>query len=78
MVTFRFQADVTEDRRIEMAVPGDVPLGRAEFVVALVAPVVNGERPPRTSLAAWADENAEDWGDQLNSTDVAGFTGRSF
>ncbi|MBI1313279.1 hypothetical protein GC176_18465 [bacterium] len=78
MVTFRVQADITEDRRIELTVPNDVPLGRAEFVVALVAPANDEQRPPRTSLAAWAEDNAEEWGKQLDSTDVAGFTGRSF
>ena len=78
MVTFRVQADVTEDRRIELTVPSEVPLGRAEFVVALVAPTAGESKTARTSLAAWADKNAEDWGDQLDSTDVAGFTRRSF
>jgi hypothetical protein len=31
---------------------------------------------PGTSLADWAEQNAEDWGDQLSSEDVEGFTGR--
>ena len=33
---------------------------------------------PGTSLADWAEQNAEDWGDQLSSEDVEGFTGRRF
>ena len=78
MVTFRVQADVTEDRRIELTVPSDVPLGRAEFVVALVAPTERESKTTRTSLAAWVDECAENWDDKLDSTDVTGFTGRSF
>ncbi len=36
------------------------------------------EKQPRTSLAAWAEANAEDWGTKLNSEDVEGFTGRRF
>jgi len=36
------------------------------------------EKQPRTSLADWADANAEHWGTQLNSEDVEGFTGRRF
>lgn len=31
-----------------------------------------------TSLADWAEQNAEDWGDHLRSDDVEGFTGRRF
>ena len=38
----------------------------------------NGVEPFRTSLADWADENAEHWGDELRSDDVEGFTGRRF
>ena len=33
---------------------------------------------PGTSLAEWAEQNAEDWGEQLSSEDVEGFTGRRF
>ena len=33
---------------------------------------------PGTSLADWADENAEDWDDKLSSEDVESFTGRRF
>jgi hypothetical protein len=33
---------------------------------------------PGSSLAEWAEENAEDWGGQLRSDDVEGFTGRRF
>jgi hypothetical protein len=33
---------------------------------------------PGTSLADWAEQNAEDWGDQLRSDDVERFTGRRF
>ena len=33
---------------------------------------------PRTSLADWAEANAENWGEQLGSEDVEGFTGRRY
>ncbi|HEX3147763.1 MAG TPA: hypothetical protein VHR66_06740 [Gemmataceae bacterium] len=36
------------------------------------------KKPPRTSLADWAEENAEDWGDRINSENVESFTGRRF
>lgn len=32
----------------------------------------------RTSLADWAEQNAGDWDQRLNSEDVEGFTGRRF
>ena len=33
---------------------------------------------PGTSLAEWAEQNAEDWGTQMNSENVEAFTGRRF
>jgi hypothetical protein len=33
---------------------------------------------PGTRLDEWAEQNAEDWGDQLNSENVEAFTGRRF
>ena len=33
---------------------------------------------PRTRLAEWAEQNAEDWGTQMNSENVEAFTGRRF
>jgi hypothetical protein len=78
MFTFRASAEVTEDRRTELTVPKEVPVGHAEFVVTLATHMDGSSKPARTSLADWADEQAENWGDRLDSTDVAGFTGRSF
>lgn len=78
MITFRASAEVTEDRRIELTVPKEVPVGHAEFVVTVAASGDDSVKPARTSLADWADEQAEHWGERLDSTDVAGFTGRSF
>ena len=33
---------------------------------------------PGTRLAEWAEQNAEDWGGQMNSENVEAFTGRRF
>jgi hypothetical protein len=57
--------------------PPEVPTGQAELVVTVASPVPD-KKPPRTSLADWAEENAEHWGKQLSSEDVEGFTGRRF
>ena len=44
--------------------------------LALVPDVI--PKRPGTSLAEWAEQNAEDWGDQMNSENVEAFTGRRF
>jgi len=36
------------------------------------------KKTPRTSLADWAEENSEDWGDRIRSDDVSSFTGRRY
>ena len=78
MITFRVSADVKEDRRVVLTLPENVPTGAAELVVS-VAPARDVQRkPPRSSLASWAEENAEHWGNRLSALDVEGFTGRSF
>lgn len=77
MVTLRITADVPSDRRLVLTLPAEVPVGRAALVVT-VDSLIAKPRRPRTSLAVWADESAEDWGDRLNSEDVASFTGRRF
>ena len=77
MITFRIKTDVKDDRRVVLTLPPEVPTGEAELVVTVASPAGDGKRP-RTSLAAWAEENAENWGERLNSEDVEGFTGRRF
>ena len=49
---------------------------RVEITV-LESPDVPSKKS-RTSLAEWADANAEHWGSRMSSEDVEGFTGRSF
>lgn len=47
-----------------------------------VEPLTRDDRPsakrPGTSLADWAEQNAEDWRNQFSSADVESFTGRRF
>jgi len=43
-----------------------------------ISPIEGAEKQSRTSLADWADGNAEDWGSRLSSKDVDGFTGRKY
>jgi hypothetical protein len=78
MLTFRTTAEVKEDRRIDLTLPPETPLGKAELVVTLSPQREAPEKPPRTSLADWAEQHAEQWGDRLDSSDVAKFTGRDF
>jgi hypothetical protein len=77
MITFRVATDVKEDRQVLLTLPAEVPTGKTELVVTVAAANVSPRRP-RSSLAEWAEENAEHWGEQLNSEDVQGFTGRRF
>ncbi len=78
MLTFRTSAEVTADRRIEVQLPIEVPLGRADIVVTVADTANDPQKAARSSLSHWADEHAEHWGERLDSTDVASFTGRSF
>ncbi|MDX1970213.1 MAG: hypothetical protein SFV23_23775 [Planctomycetaceae bacterium] len=78
MLIYRTSAQVTADRRIEVQLPIEVPLGRADIVVTVADAANEPKKATRSSLSDWADEHAEHWGDRLDSTDVAGFTGRSF
>ncbi len=77
MVTLRITADVPQDRQLVLTLPESIPPGRAELVVSIDSAVAT-PKPPRTSLADWAEDNAEEWGDQIRSDDVEGFTGRRF
>jgi hypothetical protein len=77
MITVRITADVPNNRQVILTLPAEVPTGRAELIVTVDSSVPKLKRP-RTSLAAWAEANAENWGDRLNSEDVDGFTGRRF
>lgn len=36
------------------------------------------KKKPRTSLADWAEQHSENWGDRVSSEDVESFTGRRF
>ena len=77
MITLRLTADIKDDRRLVLTLPPEVPTGHADLVITVESPQPKNKKP-RTSLAAWADTNAENWGSQLSSEDVEGFTGRRF
>jgi hypothetical protein len=77
MITLRITTEVKDDRRVVLTLPPEVPTGQAELVVTIESAAPERKRP-RTSLADWAEANAEHWGDRLNSEDVEGFTGRRF
>jgi hypothetical protein len=76
MITFRISTEVKADRQVVLTLPPEVPTGMADLVVTVSSPTTRERKQPRTSLADWAEQNAEDCGDQLNSEDVEGFTGR--
>jgi hypothetical protein len=78
MISFRVSADVRDDHQITLTLPPEVPLGKNELIVTVAASPPEQPKRPRSSLAEWAEQNAENWGDRLNSEDVEGFTGRRF
>ena len=77
MITLRITTEVKDDRRVVLNLPPEVPVGQAELVVTIESPIPE-RLQPRTSLAEWAEANAEHWGNKLSSEDVEGFTGRRF
>ena len=78
MITFRVAAEVKEDRQVVLTLPPDVPTGKMELVVSVSPTANDAAKPQRSSLADWADENAEHWGDRLSATDVDAFTTTTF
>jgi hypothetical protein len=78
MITFRVSANVQDDHRIVLILPPEVPKGQAELVISVRSEAGKPDRRPRTSLADWADENAEHWGNRVDASDVERFTGRRF
>ncbi len=77
MITIQVTVEVKDDRQVVVTLPPEVPTGKAELVIS-IAGLPSDQKKPRTSLAEWAESNGEHWGDQLNSADVEGFTGRRY
>ncbi|HLN33181.1 MAG TPA: hypothetical protein VK395_35955 [Gemmataceae bacterium] len=78
MMTIRVSINIDDDRRVVVTLPPEVPIGEADLVVTVVPRAPNGKKRPRSSLAEWAEQHAEHWGNTLNSSDVESFTGRRF
>jgi hypothetical protein len=76
MITFRISADVHDDRRVVLTLPPEVPTGKNELIVTVSPESEGTQKVARSSLADWAEANAEHWGKRLSATDVEGFTGR--
>jgi hypothetical protein len=77
MTTLHVTATVGDDRTVVLKLPAEVPVGEVELAVT-VTPKPATPKRPRTSLADWAEANAENWGDAIRSDDVEGFTGRRY
>ena len=76
MIIVRVSADIHEDRRVVLTLPPEVPLGPSELIVSVIAEPTPEPTQSRSSLADWAEQNAEHWGNRLSAQDVRGFTGR--
>ena len=75
VITFRVSAEVKDDRQIVLTLPSDVPTGRAELLVTVDPQSTSGVRRPRSSLADWAEESAEHWGQRLSAGCARGTRG---
>jgi len=78
MITFRFSTELRADRRVEVTLPPEIPTGKVDVVVSVSPHAAERPRRPRVSLADWAQQHAEHWGDRLDSANVGSFTGRRF
>ncbi|MCC6124833.1 MAG: hypothetical protein IT426_07725 [Pirellulales bacterium] len=78
MYTMRIVAEVGADRQVILTLPPEVPTGKTEIEVNITPQIEQKKKLPRTSWADWAEDNAEHWGNRLDSRDVEGFTGRRF
>lgn len=63
---------------VELEDGATLPDGTQVNVEPLTAQTQQAVKRPGTSLADWAEQNAEEWGAQFTSEDVEGFTGRRF
>ena len=77
MITMQITVEVKDDRQVVFTLPPEVPTGATELVVTISSQPAE-KKKPRTSLAEWAEANAENWGDQIKSEDVESFTGRRY
>jgi hypothetical protein len=76
MFGFLQEVDVPADRKVIIQLPLDAPIGMTLAVKFETKP--QPAKRPRTSLADWAEANAEDLGGEVASADVEGFTGRNY
>jgi hypothetical protein len=67
MITIRVSADIKDDRRVVLVLPPEVPVGKSELVVSVTSESNPAPRLPQSSLADWADQNAEHWGNRLSA-----------
>ena len=91
MQSFQTVAQISDDHTLTLVVPPEFPKGQVQVTLTPVSeaelpftrgikagiPYTRGKLPP-TSLAEWAEKNAEHWGDQIRSDDVESFTGRRY
>jgi len=57
MITFRTRADVTDDHRIVLTLPPEVPNGQADLVVTIESPPAENKQSV-TNLPDWAETQA--------------------
>ncbi len=78
MTTVSLTADISDEHKVVLTLPDDIPPGKARLHITIEPLDAVKSKRPRTSLSEWATENAENWGEKLDASDVESFTGRRF
>jgi len=58
MITFRVSAEVSNDRRVTLTVPPEVPAGKNDFVVSVATQSDDRAKRPRSSVFRQRDNSA--------------------
>ena len=78
MTTVLLTVDINDEHKLTLTLPNEVPPGKAKLHITIEPLDEADSKKPRTSLADWAEENAESWWEKLDASDVESFTGRRF
>ena len=75
MVNYRLTAVIKEDRRVEIVLPPETPVG--PVVITIAVETMCEPTPPRiVRQADWSAMYAEDWGEDLASINAEGCSAR--
>ncbi|OHB79651.1 MAG: hypothetical protein A2W31_10860 [Planctomycetes bacterium RBG_16_64_10] len=77
MSTIRFTGEVGTDGKIHLPEGVKLAPGKVDVTLVQSPDTADDAKEPRKSLADWAEQYAEHWGNRLSAANVSSFTGRS-